>query len=126
MRYLIFILFPLIGFGQTKKVQRDIDIKVYVEAFKGFKVGNLLSNEVSIITPGVSWDKVKHSKKEAHKYLVNNYSDSTLITKYIESYNKGYMIVIGQFNKFEIIRYFTLHLSYLTGKIEVIEIEKIK
>jgi hypothetical protein len=126
VRYLILILFPLIGFGQVKNVHKKVDVNVYVNGFKEFKLNNLLSNEVSIIRVGVEWDKVKHTKKEVHTYLVRNYSDSGLITKFVDSFNGGYMIVIGQFDKFEVVRYFTIHLDYLTRKIVAIEVEKIR
>jgi hypothetical protein len=101
-------------------------VNIYVNGFKEFKLNNLLSNEVSIIRVGVEWDKVKHTKKEVHTYLVRNYSDSGLITKFVDSFNGGYMIVIGQFDKFEVVRYFTIHLDYLTRKIVAIEVEKIR
>jgi len=126
VRYLIFILFPLIGFGQVKNVHKKVDVNVYVNGFKGFKLNNLLSNEVSVIRVGVSRDEVKHTKRKVLTYLVKNYSDSGLITKYVDSFNNGHMIVIGQFNKFEVVRYFTIHLDYLTRKIVAIEVEKIR
>jgi hypothetical protein len=110
---------------------KPISSEIYVSAMNSlFRLDTLCLDDV--LVTHISGNKIKNKyvlRTEIRTYLCKSYLTSNQKQfKLSAETNNGYVLVIGQYGKDAdiAVRFFTLYIDVLTGKINVIEIEENK